>query len=934
MASGGILKEYLVKLGLQDNMTGKLNKSLNQAGKKASKFAGSFGKQFLFAGTAVATMAAGAGLALGKFIGHLSKTDDELVKFAEDMGVSREEAFKTKSALDLMGKTMDEIAADPRLLKQFEELRANAENIQIPDLSKGLDQVRGVSTEFLKLKQTAMAGLQWVGHYLFKYIDKPLQDVKKTLGGINEFLQKNITKWADKIGMALSWIVRLGTTLIRGAGAVFKAIQRIFDMIPGNVKIAMAAFAALAMFIKMGPIGKLITILTVALMILEDFFTFLDGGDSLLGPFWQILTDLFSGFTDSGEGALKFFSEDFLPGLFDAIGSFFPKTVEKVMSFVEPFIGFAVKVLEGIIKVVTDNLPGLVKLLGDMVNTILNALLEMLPRLIDMGTQLLMSLITGVVDMIPRLVDTLVEIVNKLLDTIMGALPAILEAGVNLIMSLVQGIIDNLPKIVQAALGLVDSLTKTIVANLPKLIQAGVDILKSLLNGIVNALPDLVRAVLDIIPMVARLLLDNLPLILDAGISIIMSLIDGLVEMLPTLIEAAIDLIVNIIDAVTEMLPDIIEMGIQLVMKLIDGIVKALPKIINAIITLIQRLLDAIVKNLPKIIEAGIKMVVSLIQGIMNAYPQIIQAIISLVQSLVTAIVDNLPTFIQAGIQMILSLIRGIIDALPQLIQAVIDLIPVVVQALIGALPQIIEAGIQLLVSLITGIISAIPELIAAIPQIIGAIIGGLASLPGMLLDLGKNIIGSLWDGIKSMGGWIKDKVGGFISGTLEKIPLIGNLFKKKDKDGDEDTGHAEGVISTSEHDARVSEGDKAEAIIPLTKPKRAKQLLNQAASFLGMTGGDPTGEGGKGGGVLPMIDKMKGFIDRASGAMQHMGQMATAGATAGAISNNSNVNDNRSFDMSSSYQIYDTSGNPEATARAVDRTQELRTRNMKGVIQ
>lgn len=881
-----ILKEYLVALGLQDNMTGKLNKSLDEAGKATSKFAGSFGKQFLIAGTAVATMAAGAGMALSKFIGSLVSTDDELQKFASDMNMTRDEAFRTKSALDVMGKSMEEVKADPKLLEQFKELRANAEAIQVPDMSKGLDSVRGISTEFLKLKQTAMAGLQWVGHYLFKYIDKPLQDVKKTLGGINEFLQGNVTKWADKIGMALSWIVRLGTTVIRGASAVFKAIQKVFDMIPGNVKIAIAAFGALAAFIKMGPIGKLITIITAAILLLDDFFTYLDGGDSLLGPFWQVLIDLFSGFTEGGKDALNFFSEDFIPGLFDAISSFFPKLVEMAMSFVKPLVEFAVKVVEGIIKVVTDILPPLLKLVGDLVDTLLAAVLDYLPELIDLGTQLLTSLITGIVDMIPKLVDVAVTIIDKLLETIMEALPDILEAAVGLVMALVQGLVDSIPKIVQAAVRLLDGLIKAIVTNLPKLIQAGVDMLLSLVEGIMKALPDLARAILDIIPMVAKLLLENLPLILDAGIDILLSLIDGLVEMLPMLIDTVVDLIVSIVDAIVSMLPDIIDMGITLVMKLIQGIVKALPKIIQSIISLIEKVIGAIVENLPLIIEAGIKMLMALIQGIVNA--------------------------------------------IPQLVQAAIDLIPVVVEALIGALPQIWEAGLQLLVSLVGGIIDAIPQLVAAIPQIISTILEGLGSLPGSLVDLGKTLITSLWDGIKSMGTWIKDKVGGFFGGIWDGVKGIFGGGS-----GGSDTGHADGVISTSEHDAKISEGDTAEAVIPLSKPGRAKQLLGQAASFIGMPSGSFDGEQGGGqGGAAALFDEMSSFIDGAKSSMQQAGQLATAGATAGAISNSSNVNDSRQFDMSSTFNIYDSSGSPETTARAVDRQQELRTRNMKGVIQ
>jgi hypothetical protein len=81
------------------------------------------------------------------------------------------------------------------------------------------------------------------------------------------------------------------------------------------------------------------------------------------------------------------------------------------------------------------------------------------------------------------------------------------------------------------------------------------------------------------------------------------------------------------------------------------------------------------------------------------------------------------------------------------------------------------------------------------------------------------------------------------------------------------------------------------------------------------------------------MFDKMRTFIDQASTAMQQMGQMATVGAVAGATNNTSTSTDNREFDMRSTFNVYG-SGDPQATAHAIDRTQELRQRNMKGVIQ
>lgn len=51
--------------------------------------------------------------------------------------------------------------------------------------------------------------------------------------------------------------------------------------------------------------------------------------------------------------------------------------------------------------------------------------------------------------------------------------------------------------------------------------------------------------------------------------------------------------------------------------------------------------------------------------------------------------------------------------------------------------------------------------------------------------------------------------------------------------------GYENGALITQEHLAKVGEGNKAEMIIPLTKPERALQLIMQALAYLGRNGGN-----------------------------------------------------------------------------------------------
>jgi len=79
-----ILKEFLVSLGLQDNVSKELNKSLKQSDRTISKFVSGFARQFALAGTAVATMTSVALIGVKKFADNLVAADDALTAFPRD----------------------------------------------------------------------------------------------------------------------------------------------------------------------------------------------------------------------------------------------------------------------------------------------------------------------------------------------------------------------------------------------------------------------------------------------------------------------------------------------------------------------------------------------------------------------------------------------------------------------------------------------------------------------------------------------------------------------------------------------------------------------------------------------------------------------------------------------------------------------------------
>ncbi len=838
MASN-ILSEYLVKLGIKDDLSNKLKDILSKSSQEVNLFA----KGFVIAGGAVASLLVAANTGIAKFATNLVKSDDELTKYAKSINKSKEEAFKLKTSLDAMGKSMDEIKKSAELTTVFKQLQRDAEGIKPPDMSEGLKQVKEIQTEFVRLKQSGSYAIQWVGHYLLKYLQQPMTKMKEIFGGLNDSVIKNMPKWSEKIASVMASFVRLGLTVIRGASAIFNAVKQIFDMIPKEIKIVGGALAALALFIRAGPIGKLITIISLALLLLEDFYTYLDGGDALLGGIWQKLIDIWKVLKDSGV------LEAFRNGFVNALNLIVEKATA-VIDILNKF-GLTDKIIKGLlitflgfkgVDIVTNKLNAFAKILGSISNTNKTGKIAGLSKAFG-----------NVVKSIPKVPPFVLWIV-----------------GITALIGILALLFKNKEK-VQEFINVIKEKTR------------------EFLNKLTEMLPELVRI----------------------GAEIVNFLIEGAMQILPQLIDA----------------------GIKILTFLIKGFIRTLPKIISTVLVLINKILSTLIQHLPMIVQAGINIIMALINGILSILPALIEATIQLVMAILDAIISNLPFIIEAGIQILLALINGIILILPQLTEAAINLIITIIKALVENLPTIIETGIKILIALINGIVKAIPKLVAAMPKIVKAILNGLKILSVELLKLGADLVRMLWEGILSMGSWIGGKVSGFFKDLFNKQKIEAevetiNANDPKPKPSPSPVsggarGYADGGIVDKEQIAHIAEGNKPEAIIPLTKPNRARELLSGAMNYLGMDNKDKLSQ---------KIAMLTQFTEKAYNKLNTLDAGLNQNSSYLYTTNNTATN-YYNIEMPSNYTINDVSGRPEAISQAVDRTAQIRLRNLQGVL-
>lgn len=293
------IKSYLVSLGFEVDNTSynQTKQALRDVDKVVSRFSGNTVKQFAIAGTAVTSFFVAANVGIAKYIEGLAKADLKNDMFARRMWMSKDNAVAYKNTLSALGAELQDLYLSPELLERYRQLRSQAGQLAAPgDYDDQMKQIRDVIFEFQRFKLEVSYASQWVGYYLSKYLEKPLSDIRKAMKDFNDNASEKMPKWTKQIAQVLSWVVRLGSAGVWG----IKQLVQLFDDLSPKTKIAGGALLGLFTLIKMGPIGWLIAGVTALLLLMDDFKTYEEGGDSYFGDMWEQVDGLKQALQDDG----------------------------------------------------------------------------------------------------------------------------------------------------------------------------------------------------------------------------------------------------------------------------------------------------------------------------------------------------------------------------------------------------------------------------------------------------------------------------------------------------------------------------------------------------------------------------------------------------------------------------------------------------------
>ena len=934
MPASEYIKEYLVSLGMQDNFTEKLGEALEEADEEVDSFAKGFAKKFVTAGAVVVSLIGATSVGIAKFLNHIANAEQEVADYAEEIGKSREEAYRLKTALDAMGVSMEDIEASEELQEQFKILQEDAQKVQIPDMSTGVQQVSDMKVEFLRLKQVGMLALTWIGHYTMKYLHQPLEKAKQLFGSLNDVILKNIPKWSKAMGFFLSSIMRLGLTVIRGAKAIFNAIKKIFDMIPNEIKIITALLAALALFIKAGPIGKLMFIITAALLLLEDFFVYVDGGEALLGRFWQKLIDIYNTLKDSGAiekfkqsfvDAMEYIRQgilnikDFIKDLFKQFqdsGSI--EKIQKLFSKLGAILLLIVDILKNVGRAFLDSfggkgktflewiasvgLPTLLNLLNIAASTIKGILIlaDKFSSLEGVIKGIGMAFLTWKVgkglgkeiDNIKKKIESTKE---KIISTTerMNKFAKSWEGSKNTPKSVpkeVKGWKEILSEYKEAASKYFVALKQKGVATVKEVTNKGMSIVKGIANKGMSAIKKIAgvgkKAVNTVVKYGVKAGKGAIRAIKSAG------------TMIAKGVSSAISFFTSPMGLIVLAVAALITIAI-LVIKNWDKVKAFFIAFGNKVKEVMTTAVDFILQKWNAFKEK--------FASSNSFFGRVMQAIATIIETYIGIYIDFFK-MLWENIKLIFSIIKSLIH---------------------GDFEEAYQSVVAIWNNIVAFFKNLISKVVAAIKQVFSPIVNWFqnkvneiknkfASIPQHIKQKFTEAVNNIKNVFEPIVSWFEAKVAKIkdtFSGIGEKLSGVKNFVFG----GKSENGYAEGGLVTQHQVAEIAEGNQPELIVPLTKKDRAKQLLQKGADYLGISRFQPK-----------QLQKAKGFMEQAANNMAKLqtGLTATTYQT-----NNQNVSNQYFIDMTSKYTIHDTSGKPQSTARAVDRTVQKRIRNLQGAL-
>lgn len=320
------IKSYLVSLGFDVDKSSydSAKKAMGSLEKGVMSFASSVVKTFAKATTAMIAFGVAATSATAKWLGGLGNQEIQMEMLSRQLWTTEQQAQAFSLTLKAMGASLQNLYLSPTLMAQYQKLQGTAMQMQTPgDYNNQIKQIQDVQLQLKQMRLEAYYSLQWIGYYFIKYMSGPISRVHDVLASINEVIVKNMPTWTKKVAEVMASFMQAGIYIVQAMGNVYRWLQKILSYVPGWAKGIAAALAILSIS---NPFMLMVEGISAALLLMDDFQTYVHGGKALFPKLWAQVEKVNSALTRMQIG--KQIGED-LKSTFDALS----KTLQNTAQF-------------------------------------------------------------------------------------------------------------------------------------------------------------------------------------------------------------------------------------------------------------------------------------------------------------------------------------------------------------------------------------------------------------------------------------------------------------------------------------------------------------------------------------------------------------------------------------------------------------------------
>lgn len=374
-----VIKSYLVELGMTINKVSESQfyRSLASLESKVESFAAKTAKGIGKAAEGLTSMAkvaadgsvkfaagfAAMNVGVAKFLSGIGQAEIGVEKFASQFYISYDAARQLQGILKTMHVTIEDLYRSPTLARQFQQLRDQAAKMAVPqDFRQQMSLLQNLTFQFTRLRLEVTTSFQWIGYWFSKIFGAQITDITDKFSQLNDRIVRNMPVWTKLVAEWIGNFFRLG-------GVAFQALEYIgkaFEKMPTKIKEIAVALGVLGLALRAGPLGMISLLLSGVLLLLDDFFTYMRGGDSLLGPVWGKMLDWFKQLKQSG-------IIDQVTAAISDLGDGFTQMLGKIAGSIGDHSGIFQQLLELFVKLepkikwlITDGIPWLVNEILDL----------------------------------------------------------------------------------------------------------------------------------------------------------------------------------------------------------------------------------------------------------------------------------------------------------------------------------------------------------------------------------------------------------------------------------------------------------------------------------------------------------------------------------------------------------------------------------------